>query len=89
MARLAWTSYQVGETTADDQPVHVVEYNPATSAKRSVGGALDRDLVYLDASRAVVTAQYRGGSWVTVVGLTDGSRRPFHAGSQPSVRPTH
>ena len=86
-ARLAWTAYQQGETTADNEPVHLVEYNPATRTKRTVGSALDRELAYLDANRAVVTGQYRGGSWVTVVGLADGSRTPFHSGSQPSVRP--
>lgn len=87
-ARLSWTAYQQGETTADNQPVHVVELDPATGAKRTVGAAQDRELAYLDATHGVVTGQYRGGSWVTVVGLTDGKRQPFHSGSQPSVRPT-
>ncbi|HEX5203771.1 MAG TPA: hypothetical protein VFW27_27915 [Actinoplanes sp.] len=86
--RLAWTAYQKGETTAENEPVHLVEYDPATQAKHTVGGAMDRELAYLGTTRAVVTGQYRGGSWVTVVGLTDGSRRLFHSGSQPSVRPT-
>ncbi len=86
-ARLAWTAYQVGETTADNQPVHLVEYNPATGTQRTVGGTLDRELAYLDTTHAAVTAQYRGGSWVMLVGLTDGARQPFHQGSQPSVRP--
>ena len=84
--RLAWTAYQVGETTADNQPVHLVEYNPATGTRRTVGGTLDRELAYLDTTHAAVTAQYRGGSWVMLVGLADGSRQPFHQGSQPSVR---
>jgi TolB protein len=87
-ARLAWTAYQVGETTADNRPVHLVEYNPAGGTRRTVGGALDRELAYLDATHAVVTAQYQGGSWVMLVGLADGARQPFHQGSQPSVRPT-
>ncbi|MFF5294580.1 PD40 domain-containing protein [Paractinoplanes globisporus] len=87
-ARLAWTAYQQGETTADNQPLHLVEFDPATRAQRMVGAALDRELAYLDTNRAVVTSQYRGGSWLTVVGLGDGSRRLFHSGSQPSVRPT-
>ena len=86
-ARLAWTAYQVGETTADNEPVHLVEYNPADGTRRTVGGTLDRELAYLDATHAVVTAQYRGGSWVMLVGLADGSRQPVHQGSQPSVRP--
>jgi Tol biopolymer transport system component len=87
-ARLAWTAYQEGETTAENEPVHLVEYDPATRAKHTVGGPLDRELAYLGTTRAVVTGQYRGGSWVTIVGLADGSRTPFHSGSQPSVRPT-
>jgi dipeptidyl aminopeptidase/acylaminoacyl peptidase len=87
-ARLAWTAYQQGETTADNQPLHLVEFDPATRAQRTVGAVLDRELAYLDTNRAVVTSQYRGGSWLTVVGLGDGSRRLFHSGSQPSVRPT-
>ena len=86
-ARLAWTAYQVGETTADNQPVHLVEYDPATGSHRTVGGTLDRELAYLDATHAVVTAQYKGGSWVMLVGLADGSRQPLRQGSQPSVRP--
>jgi len=86
-ARLAWTAYQEGETTAENEPVHLVEYDPATRAKRTVGGVLDRELAYLDAGRAVVTGQYRGGSWIVIVGLADGARTPFHPGSQPTVRP--
>jgi Tol biopolymer transport system component len=85
-ARLAWTAYQEGETTAENEPVHLVEYDPAARTKRTVGGALDRELSYLDAGRAVVTGQYRGGSWIVIVGLADGSRAPLHPGSQPSVR---
>jgi hypothetical protein len=44
-------------------------------------------MAYLDAKRAVVTGQVGGGSWVVIVGLDDGTRVPFHAGSQPSVQP--
>ena len=87
-ARLAWTCQQVGETPTGNEPVHVVEFDPVTRTKRTVGSPYDRELAYLDANRAVVTGQYQGGSWVTVVGLTDGKRTPFHSGSQPSVRPT-
>jgi Tol biopolymer transport system component len=86
-AKLAWTAYQKGETTAEDEPVHVVEYDVAGRTKRTVGGVLDREMAYLDAKRAVVTGQVGGGSWVVIVGLDDGTRVPFHAGSQPSVRP--
>ena len=87
-AKLAWTAYQTGETAADDQPVHLVEYDAVSGAKRTVGGTLDREMAYLDATRGVATGQNgTGGSWVVVVGLADGSRTLFHAGSQPSVRP--
>ena len=86
-ARLAWTAFQQGETAAENEPVHLVEYDPATRATHTVGGALDRELNYLDANHAVVTSQYGGGSWVTFVGLVDGTRQLFHPGSQASVRP--
>jgi TolB protein len=86
-AKLAWTASQVGETTADNQPVHLVEYDTVTGAKRTVGGSLDREMSYLDATRGVATGPNAGGSWVMVVGLADGSRTPFHSGSQPSVQP--
>ena len=86
-AKLAWTAYQKGETAAQDEPVHLVEYDTAARTKRTVGGALDREMAYLDATRGVVTGQYAGGSWVMVVGLTTGTRAPFHSGSQPSVQP--
>jgi hypothetical protein len=79
--------YQKGETAADDRPVHLVEYDVATGAKRTVGGSLDREMAYLDAKRGVATGQHKGGSWVMVVGLTDGTRVPFRSGSQPSVQP--
>ena len=86
-AKLAFTAYQKGETTADDQPVHLVEYDTATGAKRTVGGVLDRELAYVGTARGVVTGQHAGGSWIVVVGLADGSRTLLHAGSQPSVQP--
>ncbi|MEV6595879.1 hypothetical protein AB0M36_03335 [Actinoplanes sp. NPDC051346] len=86
-AKLAWTAYQKGETTAEDLPVHVVEYDVATGAKRTVGASQDRELAYVDSARAVATGTYKNGSWVMVVSLTNGSRTPFHQGSQPSVQP--
>ncbi|MEV6849983.1 hypothetical protein [Actinoplanes sp. NPDC051411] len=86
-ARLTFTAYQKGETTADDQPVHQVEYDPATGAKRTVGGIMDREMAYVDANRGVLTGQHAGGSWIVVLGLADGSRTLLHAGSQPSVQP--
>ena len=86
-ARLSWTAYQEGETSAENEPLHLVEYNTKTHTKRTVGGVLDRELAYVDTNRAVVTGPNAGGSWVLVVGLADRSRVPFHAGSQPSVQP--
>jgi Tol biopolymer transport system component len=86
-AKLAWTAYQQGETAADNEPVHLVEYDTITGAKRTVGTILDRELAYVDAVRGAVTSQYNGGSWVTLVNLANGARTPFHQGSQPSVQP--
>jgi TolB protein len=86
-AKLAWTAYQQGETAAENEPVHLVEYDVAGRTKRTVGGVLDREMAYLDAKHAVVTGQIGSGSWIVMVGLNDRSRVPFHAGSQPSVRP--
>jgi TolB protein len=86
-AKLSWTAYQEGETAADDRPVHLVEYDAVTGAKRTVGGALDREMAYVDARRGVATGQYRGGSWVMVVDLATGARTPLRSGSQPTVQP--
>ncbi len=85
--KLAYTSYQEGETAADDKPVHVVEYDATTGAKRDIGVAQDREMVYASATKGLMTGQYRNGSWVFVVNLATGARTPFHAGSQPSVQP--
>ncbi|WP_344520300.1 TolB family protein [Paractinoplanes durhamensis] len=84
--RLSWTAYQEGETAAQNEPVHLVEYDPATRVKRTVGGVGDREMAYTDSTHGLVTGQYRGHSWVMMVGLADGSRTPFREGSQPSVR---
>lgn len=86
-AKLSWTAYQEGETVADDLPVHLVEYDTATSTKRTVGAGQDREMVYVDATRGLATATYQGGSWVMVVNLATGKHTAFHAGSQPSVQP--
>ena len=88
-AKLAFTAYQQGETTAEDEPVHLVEYDTATGSKRTVGGALDREMAYVDAMRGVATGQVNNGSWVVVVDLATGAKTAFHAGSQPSVQPVH
>jgi TolB protein len=86
-AKMAWTAYQKGETAADNQPLHLVEYDIATGAKRTVGVSQDRELTYLDATRGLATSLYQKGSWVMIVNLTTGARTPFRQGSQPSVQP--
>jgi Tol biopolymer transport system component len=86
-ARLAWTTWQRGETPAADEPVHVVEYDFATRTKRDLGLRNDRELVYLNQARAALTGSYHRGSWVLLLDLTTGARTPFHPGSQPSVQP--
>ncbi|GIF13119.1 TolB family protein [Actinoplanes teichomyceticus] len=85
-ARLAFTAYQEGETPAENEPLHVVEYDPRTGRKRTIGAAMDREPTYLDAGRALVTGQSKGGSWVVLIDLRTGARTPFHPGSQPSAR---
>jgi TolB protein len=87
-AKLSWTAYQQGETVADNQPLHIVEYDTTTGAKRTVGATLDRELAYVDTNRGAATGTYRNGSWIMLVNLTTGARTPFHQGSQPSVQPT-
>jgi TolB protein len=86
-AKLSWTAYQQGETAAESRPVHLVEYDTASGTKRTVGTVLDRELAYVDAGRAVVTSRNNGGSWLTVLGLANGSRTLIRSGSQPSVQP--
>jgi TolB protein len=86
-AKLAWTAFQQGGTPPECEPVHIVEYDTVSGAKRTVGGPLDREMAYVDASRAIVTGPYRGGSWIVVVNLATGARTPFHPGSQPSAQP--
>jgi TolB protein len=79
-AKVAWTTY-----TGD--AVHVMEAGADGSARRRVGTAQDRELAYVDAGRAVVTAQHRGRSTITLVDLATGRRTPLNQGSQPAVRP--
>ena len=85
--KLAYTAYQEGETAADDKPVHVVEFDPATGAKRELGVAQDRELAYVNAATAIVTGTLKGGSQLFVLDLASGKRTAFKAGSQPTVRP--
>ncbi|GIF03612.1 TolB family protein [Actinoplanes siamensis] len=84
-ARLSFTAYQEGETAAQNEPIHVVELDPRTGRKRTIGNPLDREMTYQDAGRALLTAQTTAGSQVMIVDLRTGARTLFHAGSQPSV----
>ncbi|WP_127542525.1 PD40 domain-containing protein [Actinoplanes sp. OR16] len=86
-AKLAFTAFQEGETADENKPVHLVEYDAITGATRTIGNAMDRELDYVDAGRAVLTSEKAGTAWVTVVGLANGVRTPFKSGSQPSVQP--
>jgi len=79
-AKLAWTAY-----TGD--AVRVMEAAADGSGRRQVGAAQDRELAYVDAGRALVTAQYRGRSTVMLLDLASGRRTPLTQGSQPAVRP--
>jgi hypothetical protein len=85
--RLAWTAYQVAGGDGESLPVHVVEFDPATGTRRTIGVAEDRELSYLDARRAVVTGRHKASSWVLLVNLATNARVPFHAGSQPTAQP--
>jgi Tol biopolymer transport system component len=86
-ARLSFTASQEGETAAQNEPIHVVEFDLRAGTKRTIGIPMDRELAYLDTNRALLTGQTKSGSWVTVVDLKTGARTPFHPGSQPAVQP--
>jgi Tol biopolymer transport system component len=79
-AKVAWTTFDGGTVT-------ITEAAADGSGRRQVGTSDDRELAYVDADRALVTAKHRGRSWVTLVDLNTGARVPFQAGSQPSVQP--
>ncbi|MEU4218667.1 hypothetical protein [Actinoplanes sp. NPDC026623] len=85
--KLAWTAFQEGETSAENQPVHVVEYDVVTGVKRNIGASQDREMAYVDKARGVLTGTYRNASWIMVINLATNARTPFHQGSQPSVQP--
>ncbi|WP_221323398.1 hypothetical protein [Actinoplanes sp. L3-i22] len=82
--RLAYTAYQEGETKAGNEPIHVVELDLRTGKKRTIGTPMDRELTYLDTNRALLTAQSKSGSCVTLIDLRTGTRTPLHPGSQPT-----
>lgn len=79
-AKVAWTTF-------DGDAVTITEAAADGSARRQIGTSDDRELAYVDADTALVTAKHRGRSWVTLVDLNTGARVPFQAGSQPAVQP--
>lgn len=79
-AKVAWTTFDGGAVT-------ITEAAADGSGRRQVGTSNDRELAYVDADRALVTAKHQGRSWVTIVDLNTGARVPFQAGSQASVQP--
>jgi TolB protein len=79
-AKVAWTTFDGGAVTITEAAVD-------GSGRRQIGTSDDRELAYVDADRALVTAKHQGRSWVTLVDLNTGARVPFQAGSQPSVQP--
>jgi TolB protein len=83
--RLAWTAYSE-EYEDPEVPIHIVEYDTVTHTTRTIGQPLDRELSYISSSKALITGQYRNGSWVILVDLATGARRPFRQGSQPDYQ---
>ena len=79
-ARLTWTA-----TTATS--LSVVEFDPATGAKRTVGAPGDRELSYLTARTAFVTGERDGRSWIFQLDPGGSTRVALRQGSQPDPRP--
>jgi dipeptidyl aminopeptidase/acylaminoacyl peptidase len=79
-AKVAWTTF-------DGDTVTITEAAADGTGRRQIGISNDRELAYVDADKALVTAKHEGRSWVTLVDLNTGARVPFQAGSQPSVQP--
>ncbi|HEX5742246.1 MAG TPA: hypothetical protein VFY17_11945 [Pilimelia sp.] len=81
-AALAYTAWVDGPVAAMDRPVHVAAQDLATGAVRGYGAPLDREPVYVDAHRMLLTGQHGTGSWIVAVDTRTGDRQVFHAGSQ-------
>ncbi|GAA1033843.1 hypothetical protein GCM10009557_36820 [Virgisporangium ochraceum] len=79
-AKVAWTTY-------DGTAMTITEAAADGTQRRQIGASNDRELAYVDAGKALVTAKHQGRSWVTLVDLNTGARVPLKAGSQPSVQP--
>jgi Tol biopolymer transport system component len=78
--KLTYTAYTDGAT-----PVHVEEIDASGANRRTVGVAEDREMVYASTSTALLTAKFRGASWIMIVDLATGKRTPYKRGSQPTV----
>jgi Tol biopolymer transport system component len=78
--KVTYTAYTDGRA-----PVHVEEADASGANRRNVGVAEDREMVYASTSTALLTAKYKGASWVMLVDLATGKRTPFKRGSQPTV----
>lgn len=79
-ARLTWTA--VGAAT-----LHLVEFDPATGAKRTLGAPGDRELSYLTTRIAYLTGERDGRSWVFRLDTVTNTRVALSKGSQPDPRP--
>jgi Tol biopolymer transport system component len=86
-AKVTRTAHQIGHDEATTLPVHVIEMDQGSNAKRRIGVANDREMVYESNTRGLVTGTHRRASWVIAVNLSTGARAPFHRGSQPAIRP--
>lgn len=79
-ARLTWTA--VGATA-----LRLVEYDPATGAKRTLGAPGDRELSYLTTRIAFLTGERDGRSWIFRLDTGSNARVPLSKGSQADPRP--
>jgi TolB protein len=78
--KLAYTAYTDGGA-----PLHVEEVDASGANRRTIGVSEDREMVYLSSRTALLTATYKGRSWVMIVDLVTGKRTPFKRGSQPAA----
>jgi Tol biopolymer transport system component len=78
--KVTWTAY-----TRDASPVHLMEAGVNGAAKRVVGAAQDREMVYAGNQKGVLTATVNGRPTITVMDLATGRRTALRTGSQPTV----
>ncbi|WP_370881783.1 TolB family protein [Catenuloplanes nepalensis] len=79
-ARLTWTA---GGSTK----LTVIEYDPATGGKRTLGKPGDRELSYRTARTAYLTGERDGRSWIFQLDPAGSTRTALRQGSQPDPRP--